>query len=87
MVFGLFIMANRESIIVFSLLCLLLHAAGAQEIHTYMYETLTTTDWETLETIPWIADSLPKISDDKLSYEEVDLIDSLNRRTAIRLRR
>ena len=43
--------------------------AGSQEIHTYMYETLTTTDWETLETIPWIADSLPKISDDKLSYE------------------
>lgn len=43
--------------------------AVAQEIHGYMYESLTTTDWEAAEPIPWIADSLPRISDDKLSYE------------------
>ena len=42
---------------------------SASEIFTYIYETLTTTDVETLETIPWIADSLAKVSEDKLSYE------------------
>lgn len=43
--------------------------ASASEIDGYIYETLTTTDVITLETIPWIADSLPKISEDRLSYE------------------
>lgn len=43
--------------------------AGAQEIFNFMYESLTTTDWESLEPIPVLADSLPRISDDKLSYE------------------
>src|SRR5262245_45808847 len=43
--------------------------AGAQEISNLIYETLTTTDWETLETIPLLADSLPRISKDKLSYD------------------
>ncbi len=43
--------------------------ASASEIDGYMYETLTSTDVITLETIPWIADSLPKVSDDLLSYE------------------
>lgn len=43
--------------------------AGTQEIHNLMYESLTTVDWETLETIPVLAESLPKLSKDKLSYE------------------
>ncbi|MBC8145249.1 MAG: hypothetical protein H7X80_06655 [bacterium] len=43
--------------------------AGAQEIHNFMYETLTTTDWESLETIPVLADSLPVMTEDMLSYE------------------
>lgn len=42
---------------------------SASEIFSYIYESLTNTDVETLETIPWIADSLPKVSEDKLSYE------------------
>ena len=42
---------------------------SASEIFSYMYETLTTTDVQTLETIPWIADSLAKVSDDRMSYE------------------
>jgi peptide/nickel transport system substrate-binding protein len=43
--------------------------AGAQEIHNLMYETLSQTDWETIETIPLLADSLPRMSEDRLSYE------------------
>ncbi|MBL0333393.1 MAG: hypothetical protein IPP08_06850 [Chlorobiota bacterium] len=44
--------------------------AQAQEIcGLYIYETLTKTDPKSLETIPWIADTLPKMSDDKMSYE------------------
>lgn len=43
--------------------------AGAQEIHNLMYESLTTTDWETIKTIPVLADSLPRMSEDRLSYE------------------
>lgn len=43
--------------------------ATSQELHGYMYETLTSTDPYTLETIPWIADSVGKISEDRLSYE------------------
>lgn len=42
---------------------------SASEIFSYIYETLVTTDVETLEPLPWIADSLPKVSEDKLSYE------------------
>lgn len=41
----------------------------SQEVFSYIYETLTSTDPYTLETIPWIADSVAKMSDDKLSYE------------------
>jgi peptide/nickel transport system substrate-binding protein len=43
--------------------------AGATEIDGQIYEGLTTTDWETLNTIPILADSLPKMSEDRLSYE------------------
>ncbi len=43
--------------------------ATSQEIEGYIYESLTATDWETAETIPWIADSLPKASPDHMSYE------------------
>ena len=43
--------------------------AAAQEIHNMMYESLTTTDWETLETVPILAESLPRMSEDRLSYE------------------
>lgn len=43
--------------------------ASASEIDGYMYETLTSTDVTTLETIPWIAEELPIVSEDKLSYE------------------
>jgi len=43
--------------------------ATSQEVHNLMYETLTTTDPYTLEQIPLLADSLPVMSDDKLSYE------------------
>ena len=43
--------------------------ATAQEIDSYIYEALTTTDVETLQTIPWIADSHALVSDDRLSYE------------------
>lgn len=42
---------------------------SASEIFSYIYETLTITDVQTLETIPWIADSLPKVSEDRMSYE------------------
>lgn len=34
----------------------------------HLYETLLYQDWETLEFIPWIADSLPAISADHLTY-------------------
>lgn len=43
--------------------------ATSQEVHALMYETLTTTDPFSLETIPVLADSLPVMSADKLSYE------------------
>ncbi|MEP7220718.1 MAG: hypothetical protein ABI876_17460, partial [Bacteroidota bacterium] len=43
--------------------------ASASEIDAYIYESLTNTDPLTLKDIPWIADSLPKISDDRLSYD------------------
>ena len=43
--------------------------AGAQEIETYLYETLTTTDPQTLKTIPVLADSLAEVSDDHLHYD------------------
>jgi peptide/nickel transport system substrate-binding protein len=43
--------------------------AGAQEIHNMMYETLTSVDWETIKTIPVLADSLPVMSEDRMSYE------------------
>jgi peptide/nickel transport system substrate-binding protein len=43
--------------------------ASAAEIDAYIYETLTFTDPFTLETIPWIADSLPLVSPDHMSYE------------------
>lgn len=43
--------------------------ATASEINGYMYETLTTTDPVTLEPIPWIAEELPVISEDRLTYE------------------
>lgn len=43
--------------------------ATSQEIHTYIYETLVSTDPNTLETIPWIADSLPIASADRKTYE------------------
>lgn len=43
--------------------------ASASEIDGYMYETLTSTDVVTLKSIPWIADSLPRVSPDGLSYE------------------
>ncbi len=34
----------------------------------HLFETLLYQDWETLEFIPWIADSLPAISPDHLTY-------------------
>lgn len=40
----------------------------AQELHGFMYETLTSTDPFTLGTIPWIAESLATVSSDKRSY-------------------
>jgi peptide/nickel transport system substrate-binding protein len=43
--------------------------ASAQEIHGYIYETLTITNPVTLEREPWIADSLPRISKDHLTYD------------------
>lgn len=43
--------------------------ATAQELHSYIYETLTMLDPYTLETIPWIADSLPVVAPDRKSYE------------------
>lgn len=43
--------------------------ATSQEVHLLMYETLTTVDPFTLDLIPWVADSLPVMSEDKLSYE------------------
>ncbi len=43
--------------------------ASASEIDSYIYENLTVTNPMTLETIPWIAEELPTVSDDKLSYE------------------
>lgn len=44
--------------------------AQAQEIcGLFIYEPLTKTDPKTLLDIPWIADSLPTMSEDKLSYE------------------
>lgn len=43
--------------------------AGASEIQGYMYETLTSIDPFTLKDIPWIAESLPTISKDHLSYD------------------
>lgn len=43
--------------------------ASAQEIHQYMYESLTTLDPATLERIPWIADSLPMSTPDRMAYE------------------
>jgi peptide/nickel transport system substrate-binding protein len=43
--------------------------AGATEINNMMYETLTQLDWETLVRVPILADSLPRVSDDHLSYE------------------
>ncbi|MDB5036180.1 MAG: Peptide/nickel transport system substrate-binding protein [Chlorobi bacterium] len=43
--------------------------ASASEIDAYIYETLINTDPITLKDVPWIADSLPKISDDRLSYD------------------
>jgi peptide/nickel transport system substrate-binding protein len=39
------------------------------ESFNYVYESLTHYDPKTLGPIPWLAESLPKISDDKLSYE------------------
>jgi len=43
--------------------------AGASEIFGYIYETLLQTDPFTLKTRAWIADSLPVIAPDHLSYE------------------
>ena len=43
--------------------------ASASEIDSYIYETLTITDVETLQTIPWLSDSVAKVSDDRMSYE------------------
>ncbi len=43
--------------------------ATSQEVHALMYEPLTTTDPFTLEPIPWLADSLPKVSEDRLTYD------------------
>jgi len=43
--------------------------ASASEIDGFIYETLTLTDPFTLETIPWIADSLPFVTPDHMSYE------------------
>ncbi len=43
--------------------------ATSQEVHALMYESLTTTDPFTLETNPWLADSLPVVGADRLSYE------------------
>lgn len=43
--------------------------AVASEIDSYIYETLTIVDPMTLETIPWLADSLSVVSEDRLSYE------------------
>jgi ABC-type transport system substrate-binding protein len=43
--------------------------ASAQEIHSYIYEALTVTNPKTLEREPWIADSLPRVSDDHLTYD------------------
>jgi peptide/nickel transport system substrate-binding protein len=43
--------------------------AGATEIDGLIYESLTTTDWETLETIPVLAASLPVLSRDGMSYD------------------
>ena len=34
----------------------------------HLYETLLYQDWETLDFIPWIADSLPRVSPDHLTY-------------------
>jgi ABC-type transport system substrate-binding protein len=40
-----------------------------QQAFAYVYESLTMTDPATLESIPWLAESLPKASPDGLSYE------------------
>jgi peptide/nickel transport system substrate-binding protein len=47
---------------------LLTQSANAQYIDAQIYEALLTTDIETLEEIPWIADTLPTLSDDHLHY-------------------
>lgn len=43
--------------------------ASSQEIGNYIYETLISTDPFTLETIPWIAEELPRVSADRLNYD------------------
>lgn len=44
--------------------------ATSQEIHgNYMYDPLVNLDPESLEEVPWVADSLPIISADHLSYD------------------
>ncbi|MCB0710873.1 MAG: hypothetical protein KDD67_00935 [Ignavibacteriae bacterium] len=43
--------------------------ASASEINGYIVETLTLTDWRTLETIPWIAEELPVVGADLMSYD------------------
>jgi len=43
--------------------------ATGQELNNYMLESLTITDYQTLQQVPWIADSLAKISDDHMTYE------------------
>ncbi len=41
----------------------------SREVNTYILEALTLLDYETLQRIPWIADSLPTVSEDHLTYE------------------
>lgn len=43
--------------------------ASQQEIITYIYEPLIQTNWETLEPMPWLADTLPIVSSDHLTYD------------------
>ncbi len=47
---------------------LLTQSANAQYMDGQIYEALLSTDIETLDEIPWIADSLPTLSDDHLHY-------------------
>ncbi len=43
--------------------------ASQQEIISYIYDRLMIPNWETLEPMPWLADSLPVVSADHLTYD------------------